>query len=126
MSHSDPVSPPDDRARCADGPGPSTDADGRPLSLAEAVDCEANAYRSWGTPVGDLLARQLERLAQLIRWTGATTPEDYEARMEVWDDHLRRRWEERGYAAGREAGRRDRRYRALPEIQLLLWEGPLR
>jgi hypothetical protein len=103
-----------------------TNTDGRPLSLAEAVDREAIAYREWGTPVGDLLARQLERLAQLIRWTGATTPEDYEARIEVWDDHLRRRWEDRGYAAGREAGRRDRRYRALPEIQLLLWEDPLR
>ena len=49
-------------------------ANGRPRTLAEVVDHEALAYRAWGTPTGDFLAAQMERVAQLIRWTGATTP----------------------------------------------------
>ena len=49
----------------------------------------------------------MERLAQLIRWTGATTPEDHEARMEVWDEEIREQWFDRGYHEGYEAGCRD-------------------
>src|SRR5262249_42041176 len=56
---------------------------GQPLVLAEVVEHEAMGYRAWGTPAGDFLARQMDRLAQLIRWTNAATPEDHEARMEV-------------------------------------------
>jgi hypothetical protein len=77
------------------------------LPLAEVVDHEARGYRAWGTPTGDFLARQMERLAQLIRWTGAVTPEDHEARMEVWDEEIREQWFDRGYYEGSEAGRRD-------------------
>ncbi len=91
--------------------------DGEPRALAEIVDHEAMAYRAWGTPAGDFLARQMERLAQLIRWTGASTPEEHEARMEVWDDEVREQWYDRGYHEGLEAGRlqgarvrRDERY----------------
>ena len=94
--------------------------DGRPTTLAELVDHEALAYRAWGTPEGDFLARQMERLSQLVRWTGATTPEDHEARMEVWDDDLRRQWEDRGHAAGLQQGRKEGRDRAFEEIQLVL------
>src|SRR5262249_24526330 len=61
-------------------------SNGQPLTLAEVVDHEAMAYRAWGTSAGEFLARQMERLAQLIHWTGASTPEEHEARMEVWDD----------------------------------------
>ena len=68
----------------------------------------------------------MERLAQLIRWTGAATPEDHEARMEVWDDDIRRQWEDRGHAAGIEAGRREGRDLALQEIQAALTPAPLR
>ena len=77
------------------------------LTLAEVVDHEAMAYRAWGTPAGDFLARQMERLAQLVRWTGATTPEEHEARMEVWDEEVREQWFDRGYHEGQEAGRRE-------------------
>jgi hypothetical protein len=91
-----------------------------PRTLAELVDHEALAYRAWGTPEGDFLARQMERLSQLVRWTGAITPEDHEARMEVWDEDLRRQWEDRGHAAGLEQGRREGRDRAFEEIQLVL------
>jgi hypothetical protein len=78
-----------------------------PASLPELVDHEALAYRAWGTPEGDFLARQMERLAQLVRWTGANTPEEHEARMEVWDDEVRDQWFDRGYQEGLEAGRRE-------------------
>jgi hypothetical protein len=82
-------------------------SNGPPLTLAEVVDHEAMAYRAWGTPTGEFLARQVERLAQLIRWTGATTPEEHESRMEVWDEEVREQWYDRGYHDGREAGRNE-------------------
>jgi hypothetical protein len=62
----------------------------------------------------------MDRLAQLVRWTGAATPEDHEARMEVWDADLRQQWEDRGHAAGLEQGRREGRDRAFEEIRLVL------
>jgi hypothetical protein len=80
---------------------------GPPMSLAELVDHEAMGYRTWGTPAGEFLARQMDRLAQLIRWTGASTPEEHETRMEVWDDDVREQWFDRGYHEGLEAGRRE-------------------
>jgi hypothetical protein len=101
-------------------PAQPADINGRPTTLAELVDHEALAYRAWKTPEGDFLARQMERLAQLIRWTGATTPEDHEARMEVWEADLRQQWEDRGHAAGLEQGRREGRDLAFEEIQLVL------
>jgi hypothetical protein len=89
---------------------------GRPLPLAEAVEREAQNYRARGTSEGAFLARQIERLAQLIRWTGATTPEDHEARMEVWDEEIRDQWFDRGYHEGYEAGRRDAVRALRPDI----------
>jgi hypothetical protein len=47
-----------------------------PATLAELVDREAMAYREQGTAEGDFLAGQLERLAQLVRLTGAKTPQE--------------------------------------------------
>ena len=86
---------------------PLIPSNGQPLTLAEVVDHEAMSYRAWGTPTGEFLSRYMERLAQLIRWTGATTPEEHEARMEVWDDEVREQWYDRGYHEGLEAGRRE-------------------
>ncbi len=86
---------------------PAVPNNGQPMTLAEVIDHESMAYRAWGTPAGDFLARQMERLAQLVRWTGASTPEDHDARMEVWDDELREQWYERGYQDGVDAGRQD-------------------
>jgi hypothetical protein len=86
---------------------PAVPINGQPMTLAEVVEHEAMAYRAWGSPAGDFLGRQMERLAQLIRWTGATTPEEHEARMEVWDQEVREQWYDRGYHEGQEAGRQD-------------------
>jgi hypothetical protein len=80
---------------------------GQPMALAEVVDHEAMAYRAWGTPAGEFLAQQMERLAQLVRWTGGSTPQEHEARMEVWDEEVREQWYDRGYHDGREAGRQE-------------------
>ena len=88
---------------------PSVPLNGQPVALIEIVEHEAMAYRAWGTTEGDFLANHMERLAQLLRWTGATTPEDHNARMEVWDDDIRAKSFDRGYAEGYEAGRRSAR-----------------
>ncbi len=71
-----------------------------PRTLAELVDHEALAYRGWGTTEGDFLARQMERLAQLIRLTEAETPGDFEDRLEVYECDLRAREYDRGFEDG--------------------------
>jgi hypothetical protein len=101
---------------CEAQPSPN----GQPMKLAELVDHEALAYRAWGTPTGDFLARQMDRLAQLVRWTGATSPEEHDDRMETWDEQLREEWERRGYDAGYAAGRREGRRLAFDEVLLVL------
>jgi hypothetical protein len=72
-------------------------ANGQPLTLAEQVDHEALAFRSRGDSIGQFIADHLDRLAQLIRWTGAQTPDQHEERMEVWDEEIRAKWFDRGY-----------------------------
>ena len=81
-------------------------ANGQPMTLVEIVEHEAMGYRAWETKEGDFLASQMERLSQLIRWTGATKPEDYEDRMEIYDRELRDRHYDQGYHDGLEEGRR--------------------
>lgn len=78
-------------------------------TLLESVEREAKAFRSQGTATGDFLASQLERLSQLIAWTHATTPADFDDRMEVYDRELRERHFDRGYFEGLQAGRRESR-----------------
>ena len=80
---------------------------GQPVTMLEIVEHEAEGYRAWGTPEGEFLARQMDRLAQLIRWTGASAPEDHDSLMEVWDDEIRDRYWDIGYHVGLEAGRRE-------------------
>ena len=80
---------------------------GQPVTMLEVVEHEAEDYRAWRTPEGEFLARQMDRLAQLIRWTGASTPEDHEDRMEVWDAEIRDRYWDMGFHEGLEAGRRE-------------------
>jgi hypothetical protein len=93
----------------------SLPCNGQPVSLAETIDHEALAYRAWRTAEGDFLAEQLERLAQLVRWTGASTPREHLDRMEVWDASIREQHFEQGYAEGYEAARRECRcQRSLP------------
>ncbi len=80
-------------------------ANGQPLTLAEQIDHEALACRARGDSIGQFMANHLDRLAQLIRWSGAQTPEQHEERMEIWDDEIRAKWFDRGYDAGLEAAR---------------------
>lgn len=82
-------------------------ANGQPTTFLEIVEHEAMGYKAWGTAVGSFLADQLGRIAQLIRWTGARTPEDHDERMEIYDRELRDRHYEQGYQDGLEAGRRE-------------------
>jgi len=87
-------------------PSPETvPANGQPLTLAETIDHETMAYRAWGTPIGEFLARYMDRLAQLVRWTGATTPDEHEERMDVWDAEISARYFDRGYEEGIHAAR---------------------
>jgi hypothetical protein len=64
--------------------------------LAEIVLDEARAFRARQTTEGRFLARQLERLAQLIRFSGAPTPREYEDRFEVFEADLLHAEYERG------------------------------
>jgi hypothetical protein len=82
-------------------------ANGQPTTLLEIVEHEAMGYKAWGTPAGRFLADQLGRIAQLLGWSGARTPEDHEDRMELYDRELRDRHYDQGYQDGLEAGRRE-------------------
>jgi hypothetical protein len=79
---------------------------GPDATLAENADREADAYRALGTSVGDLFARTFEELAVKIRMTQATTPDEYEGRIEVLDAGIREQWEARGYEQGRRSAYR--------------------
>ncbi|QEH35567.1 hypothetical protein OJF2_41200 [Aquisphaera giovannonii] len=89
-----------------DRPTSRVPANGQPTTFLEIVEHEAMGYRAWGNEVGRFLADQLDRTAQLIRWTGAETPADHEDRMEIYDRELRDRLFEQGYQDGLENGRR--------------------
>jgi hypothetical protein len=80
---------------------------GEPQTLVQMIDDEARAYRERGDALGNFLASQLERLAQLVRWTGAETPEQHDERMEVWDDEIRAKWYDTGYESGIQAARNE-------------------
>jgi hypothetical protein len=71
------------------------------LTLPELVDLQADFYRGWKNPVGEMLARHMEELAMRIRWVKAETPADYDARHEIVEQDAR----ETHYKAGFEAGR---------------------
>jgi hypothetical protein len=86
-------------------------ANGQPTTLLEIVEHEALGYKAWGTPAGKFLADQLGRIAQLLRWSGARTPEDHEDRMELYDRELRDRHYDQGYHDGLEVGLREARSR---------------
>jgi hypothetical protein len=59
------------------------------------------AHLAKGTPEDRFIAEQLERVAQLIRFTGATTPEEFHARVETNDQWARQAEFDRGWTAGR-------------------------
>jgi hypothetical protein len=61
------------------------------------------SYGGWH----DWLGGQIDRLAQLVRWTGATSPSEHEERMEVYERELRERCYADGYAAAKGANDAD-------------------
>jgi SRSO17 transposase len=75
------------------------------LTLAELVDLQAAFYRSWPIAAGEMIARAMEELALKVRMTDATTPAEFEARVEALDADARAQWEAIGYEEGRAAGR---------------------
>jgi hypothetical protein len=86
---------------------PTALTNGQPLTLVEAVENEARGYRAWRTPEGDFLARQLERLAQLGRFTGASSPEEFDERLQVLEADVREHRYQIGYGDGSEDGRQE-------------------
>jgi hypothetical protein len=56
------------------------------LTLAESIDSEADRLEARRTGAGRLMATALRELAESVRWSGATTPDEHEARMALWDE----------------------------------------
>jgi DNA polymerase III sliding clamp (beta) subunit (PCNA family) len=56
------------------------------LTLAESIDHEADRLEARCNGAGRLMARALRELAESVRWSGATTPDEHEARMELWNE----------------------------------------
>jgi hypothetical protein len=82
-------------------------ADPAPTTLLGAVEVEVHRLRRCGGPFAGFIAGHLERLAQMVAWTSATTPQEHEERIEIADDESRARWFDRGYTEGIEAARRE-------------------
>jgi len=67
-----------------------------------------------------LIADDLDRLAQLIAFTGATTPREHRERMAAMEESRDADLEARAYAEGYDRGRREGRDLAFQEITLVL------
>jgi hypothetical protein len=75
--------------------------------LAEQIDHEALSYKARGDSFSQFIASHLARLGQLARWTGASSPEEHESRMEVWDFEIAARHYDHGHQDGLDAARRE-------------------
>jgi len=80
-------------------PAPAPIAGGAP-SLADRVAAEADRFRRSGSPLAGFLADQLERLAQVIAFTGAQSPQDFADRLDVHERDLLASEYDRGFADG--------------------------
>jgi hypothetical protein len=70
--------------------------------------CELiSAHRDKGTAEDRFVAEQLERVAQLLRFTGATTADEFAARVELNEQWARQAEFDRGWNAGRASLRRE-------------------
>jgi hypothetical protein len=70
--------------------------------------CELiSAHRDKGTVEDRFVAEQLERVAQLLRFTGATTADEFAARVELNEQWARQAEFDRGWSAGRASLRRE-------------------
>jgi hypothetical protein len=64
-------------------------------------------HRAAGSPADLFIAEQLERVAQLLRFTGAETAQEFAARVELNEQWARQAEFDRGWAAGRASLRRE-------------------
>lgn len=71
-------------------------------SLAELVAAEADRLRRSASPIAGFLADQVERIAQLVAFTGARTPGDFVDRLEIHERDILAQEYDRGYADGRD------------------------
>lgn len=79
--------------------GPAPVSGGAP-SLADLVTAEADRLRRSASPIGGFLADQLDRLAQLVAFTGAQSSQDFADRIEIHERDLLAREYDRGFADG--------------------------
>jgi hypothetical protein len=79
---------------------PAPIAGGAP-TLADQVAAEAARLRRSASPVAGFLADQLERLAQLVAFTGARTSQDFADRLEAHESALLAAEYDRGFRDGR-------------------------
>lgn len=59
--------------------------------------------RGLGTPEARFVAEQLEHVAQLLKFTGASTPEQYDDRVFANEESVKEEAFERGYQEGRQS-----------------------
>jgi hypothetical protein len=81
------------------GPVPATIAGGAP-SLVDLVAAEADRLRRSASPIAGFLADQLERVAQLVAFTGAQSPQAFADRIEIHERDLLAREYDRGFSDG--------------------------
>jgi hypothetical protein len=72
-------------------------------SLLNHVKAEAIRLRERGGSHAAFVAEQLERVAQIIVFTGAETPEQYDERVFANEQAVQEQHFERGYQEGRES-----------------------
>lgn len=72
------------------------------FDLAGLVEAQALAYRAWRNDAGAMLADAMDALALKVRMTGATTPAEYDARVDCLETDARESWFDAGVSAGRE------------------------
>jgi hypothetical protein len=87
-------------AIAAEVPAPAPVAGGAP-TLADQVAAEAARLRRIGSPLAVFIADQLDRLAQLVAFTGARTSQDFADRIEAHECALLAAEYDRGFNDGR-------------------------
>ena len=80
-------------------PAEDLDASGR-LTLSQLVNHQRGVFAGWDTEAGDLLAAFMGELADRIEATGARTPAEYFARIDIIDREARDATYRSGFLAG--------------------------
>lgn len=99
--------------------------------LADRLGEMAREYRATGhrlardlpgfdLELSGMIADEIDRLAQLVRFTGAATPAEHRERLEVMDRDRDEDIIRRAYADGYDHGRREGRDLAFAEITVVL------